>query len=138
MRKSSEGPALSIGLFQKVQRKMIYFPYVVRKNVSDLSNNCSIHGKNCEISGLYNFWTPTKSSSPDVWNWNCWTLLDWEIEVERGTWPPPPQWLPPCTCACHILKLNKLQKYVFQHNKAWERKLVSVCFLKKLEHQNGN
>ena len=27
-----EGPALSIGPFRKVQREMIYFPYVVRKN----------------------------------------------------------------------------------------------------------
>ena len=137
MRKSSEGPALSIGLFQKVQGKIIYFPYVFRKNVSELSKNCSIHGKNCEISGMYNFWTPIKSSIPDVWNWNCWTLFDWEIEV-GGPWPSPPQWLRPCTCTCHIIKLNKLQKYVFQHYKAWERKLVSVCFLKKLERQNGN
>ena len=28
----SEGPPLSIGPFQKVQRETIYFPYVVRKN----------------------------------------------------------------------------------------------------------
>ena len=88
MRKSSEGPALSIGLFQKVQRKMIYFPYVVRKNVSDLSNNCSIHGKNCEISGLYNFWTSVKSNIPNVWNWIFWGRFGSEIEV-GGLCPLP-------------------------------------------------
>ena len=32
MRNLSEGLALSIGPFQRVQREMIYFPYVVRKN----------------------------------------------------------------------------------------------------------
>ena len=32
IRKISEGPALSIELSQKVQREMIYFTYVVRKN----------------------------------------------------------------------------------------------------------
>ena len=32
MRNFSEGPALSIVPFQKVQRKKIYFPYIVRKN----------------------------------------------------------------------------------------------------------
>ena len=32
MRNFSEGPALNIGLFQKVQLEVIYFPYVVRKN----------------------------------------------------------------------------------------------------------
>ena len=26
------GPALSIGSFQKVQREVIYFPFVVKKN----------------------------------------------------------------------------------------------------------
>ena len=31
-RNFSEGPPLSIGPFQKVQRETIYFPYVVRKN----------------------------------------------------------------------------------------------------------
>ena len=31
-RNFSEGPALSIGPIQKVQRKMMYFPYVARKN----------------------------------------------------------------------------------------------------------
>ena len=28
----SEGPTLSIGPFQEVQREVIYFPYIVRKN----------------------------------------------------------------------------------------------------------
>ena len=30
-----------------------------------------------------------------------------------------------------VIKLYKLQKYVFQHDKVWERKLVSVCFFEK-------
>ena len=42
------------------------------------------------------------------------------------------------TCTCHIIKLSKLQNYVFHHYKAWERKLVFVCFLKNLERQNEN
>ena len=54
MRKFSGGPTLSIGPFQKVQREVIYFPFVVRKKVSELSKYCSIHGKNREISGPYN------------------------------------------------------------------------------------
>ena len=44
----------------------------------------------------------------------------------------PLRWLRPCTCTCHIIKPSKLQKHVFYHYKAWERKLVSVCFLKNL------
>ena len=32
VRNISEGPVLSIGRFQKVQREVIYFPCVVRKN----------------------------------------------------------------------------------------------------------
>ena len=32
IRNFSEGPALAIGPFHKVQREVIYFPYVVRKN----------------------------------------------------------------------------------------------------------
>ena len=31
-KKFSEGPAFSIGPFQQVQRELIYFTYVVRKN----------------------------------------------------------------------------------------------------------
>ena len=33
------------------------------------------------------------------------------------------------TCTCHIANM------VFHHYKTWERKLVSVCFLKKLERK---
>ena len=63
-----------------------------------LANNCSIHGKNCEISGPYNFWAPVKSNIPDVWYWNCWTLFGSEIEVwDHGHLAPSPtQWLCPC------------------------------------------
>ena len=35
-------------------------------------------------SGPYNFLTPTKSSIPDVWNWNYWTLFGLENEVVEG------------------------------------------------------
>ena len=54
------------------------------KSHRKLSINSSIHGKNHEISGPYNFWTPLKSNIPDVWNGNCWTLFGLEIEV--GLW----------------------------------------------------
>ena len=62
----SEGPALSIGSFQKVQREVIYFPYVVKKMKSrhKLSKHCSVYSKT--RLWLYNFWTPTKSNIPDV------------------------------------------------------------------------
>ena len=60
-----------------------------------MSRTCRIHGKNFEISGLYNFWTPIKSNILDVWNWNSWTLFGSETEV-RGMAPWPPQWL--CSC----------------------------------------
>ena len=39
MKNFSEIPELSIGPFQKVQRGLIYSPFVVRKNVSGLSKN---------------------------------------------------------------------------------------------------
>ena len=32
MRNFSEGPGVNIGPFLKVQREVMYFPYVVRKN----------------------------------------------------------------------------------------------------------
>ena len=32
----------------------------------------------------------------------------------------------------HVIKLSKLQIYVFQYYKMWERKLVSIWFLKKM------
>ena len=79
MTKFSEGPALSIKTFQMVQHEVIYFSFAVRKKVSELSKNCTIHCKNCKISGL-NFWTPIKTSILDVSNWKCWTLLGLEIE----------------------------------------------------------
>ena len=64
-----------------------------------LAKNCSTYGKNCEISGPYNFWTPVESNIFDVWNWNCWTLFGPEIEVWDHAPPPhphpPPQWLCP-------------------------------------------
>ena len=57
MRKFSEGPALSMGPFQKVESEVIYFPYVVTKNEisKKLSKNFTINGKYCEVSGQYNF-----------------------------------------------------------------------------------
>ena len=57
MRNILESPVLSIGPFQNVQREVIYSPYVVRKNGKTLRivQNCSIHGKNREIRGPYNF-----------------------------------------------------------------------------------
>ena len=57
MRKFSEGPALSMGPFQKVESEVIYFPYVVTKNEisKKLSKNFTINGKYCEVSGRYNF-----------------------------------------------------------------------------------
>ena len=48
---------VKFGLFQKVQRKVIFFAYVIRKmkRHRNLSKNCSIHSKSREISGQYNF-----------------------------------------------------------------------------------
>ena len=66
MKKSSEVPALSVGPFQNVQHELIYFPFVVIKNVSELSKNFSMHCKSHEFSGPYNFLTPIKSSIPDI------------------------------------------------------------------------
>ena len=55
-RNFSEGLTLSFRPFQKVQREVSYFPYVEKvKSRHKLSKNCSINGKNCEISGPYNF-----------------------------------------------------------------------------------
>ena len=41
------------------------------------------YGKSCEIPGPYYFWTPLKSSIPDVWNQTLWTLFGLEIEVRE-------------------------------------------------------
>ena len=61
MRNFSEGPALSIRPFQKIQREVIYYFYVVMKNDKppEIVQNYSIHGKSREISGPYNFWAVT-------------------------------------------------------------------------------
>ena len=69
-KKLSEGQALSIGSFQKVQREVLYFPYVGKKmkSIHKLPKNCNIYGKNREIFGMCNFCTPVKRNSPDVWN----------------------------------------------------------------------
>ena len=48
------------------------------------SKNCSIQGKDCEISGPYNFWTSAKSYIPKVLNKNS------KIEVGEGV----------CVCVC--------------------------------------
>ena len=32
---------------------------------------------------------------------------------------------------CHVTKVDKLQKYVFQHYKVWERRLVFIEFWKR-------
>ena len=84
MKRFSVVPALSLRPIQIVQREVIFFPFVVRKNVSELSKNLNIHCKSREISGPYNFLTPIKSSTPDVWNWTCWTLFGSEIEGGGG------------------------------------------------------
>ena len=57
-----------------------------------LSKNGSIHAKNSEISGPYNFWTSIKNNIPDVWNWNCWIFFGSEVEVggRRGMDPTGP------------------------------------------------
>ena len=62
------------------------------KSRPELSTNCSIQCKNCEISGPYYFWTPIKSYNADVWNWNCWTcwtLFGLEIDM--------------CLCVCECV-----------------------------------
>ena len=79
---------------------MMYFLYVVKKMKTrrKFSKNCSIQGKNREISCPHNFWTPWKINFPDIWNWNYWTLFGSGIEVGEGAWPPnPAQWLHPWT-----------------------------------------
>ena len=50
MKNFSEIPALSIAPFQNVQGEVIYFPFLVRKNVSELSKNFSIYCKIREMS----------------------------------------------------------------------------------------
>ena len=90
-RNFSEGQVLSVGPSEKVQRELIYFLYVVRKNAT----NCSILYKICEISVPHNLWTVNKKTK-NQYRWclalNFWTFSGLQIEVERQ-WPPPPQWL---------------------------------------------
>lgn len=90
MRNFSEGLALSTGPFQKIQHEVIYFPYVNRKNEIPLWSvqKYTIHGKNREISGPYNFWTLIKSSIRDL----KLKLLDlvWFVNCVGGPWPPTP------------------------------------------------
>ena len=145
MKKFSEVPPLSIGPFEEVQREVIYFPFAIRKNVSELSKDFSSHCKSRENSGPRNFLTPIKSSIPDVWNWNYCLVSKLKRDLGGMTFlllPTPPRpplrWLCPCTWTFHIIKPSKLQKHVFHHYKSWERKLVFVCFSKKLNHQNEN
>ena len=142
MKKFSEVPTLSVRPFQNVQHEVIYFPFAVRKNVSKLFKYFSMHCKSRAFFSPYNFLTPIKSSIPDVWNWNCWTLFGLQNEVWDGVggvraWEGMTslqsfRWLRPCTYTCHIIKHSKLQKHVFYHYKAWESKLVSVLLLLKV------
>ena len=82
--KFSEGQALGIGPFQKVQREVISFPYVVRKNEKPPYI--------VQMSGPYIFWTPVKSNISDVWKWNCWNLFVSEIEMgAMASLSPPPE-----------------------------------------------
>ena len=75
--KFSEGQALGIGPFQKVQREVISFPYVVRKNEKPPYI--------VQMSVPYIFWTPVKSNISDIWKWNFFfQKLKWE------PWPPCP------------------------------------------------
>ena len=63
------------------------FPLCMRmrkiRSCRKLSKYCSILGKNREIFGPHNFWTPMKSNIPDVWNWNFWALFGLEIELQE-------------------------------------------------------
>ena len=101
--------------FQKVEREVWYFPSVVKKMKSrhKLSKNCSMHGKCCEFSGPYNFWTSVKSNIPDVRNWNLWTFLGLKTDV-RGHGPPAtlsPQWLCPCLSLLASVQLASYYTY---------------------------
>ena len=67
-----------------------------QQETTQRSRTCSIHCKNCEISGPYNFWTPVRSNILDAWDWNSWTLFGSEIDVAGGHAPLTPQWLHSC------------------------------------------
>ena len=105
MRNFSESPALSIRLFQKAQREVIYSPVYLEKMRSRciLTKNCSLKGENRDIYGPYNFWAPVKNNTSGVWHWNCWTFLVQKLKCGEGggwgrrTWSPwPSQWPPTC------------------------------------------
>ena len=90
----SEGPALSIGPFQKVQQEVFYsLTYLEKmKSCHKFSRNCSIHGKNCEISSLYNFWKPIKTISLMFETETVGHFLVQKLnrKGESGAWPPGP------------------------------------------------
>ena len=109
--------------------------------VSCITINCRPVTKFCLVfenlfrrsSGMqwFDFWTLIEETvGPVLKTWSVWGKI-------MGAWIP---YTPstPCTCTCHTIKPSKLQKHVFHHYKGWKRKLVSVCFLKKFKHQNGN
>ena len=53
------------------------------------------------------------------------------FEIKVGAMVPlAPRWLRPCSCTSHIIKLSKLQKYVFHHHKAWEEASFRMFFEK--------
>ena len=64
------------------------------KRCPNLSKNCSIYGKNCEISDPYNFWTPIKSNIPVSLMFETETVgpcLVWKLKWGGGgDWPPWP------------------------------------------------
>ena len=83
MKKFSEVPVLSIGPSQNVQCDVIYFPFVVRKNVSESSKNFSIHCKSPEISSPYNFLTLMKISMTSLHPPQVATLLNMYISYYK-------------------------------------------------------
>ena len=81
-----------------------------------LSKHCSIPGKIRESFRAYKVWKPVERNTPDVWNWNCWTLFYSKIEMGgegvggggRGVSCPswPSQWL-------HLFRINSNQMLYF-------------------------
>ena len=67
------------------------------------SKNCSIHGKDCEISGPYNFWTSAKSYIPDVLKKNS------KIEVGEGLCVCGGEGTIPCSPPPVATPLSKLE-----------------------------
>ena len=79
-----KGSALISDLFIRSNVKWSITPMWLKKFCHILSENCSIHGKTCEIFGPYNSWTSVKGNIADVWNWSfgLWKL-------KWGDLPPP-------------------------------------------------